>query len=113
MQLGLGLREKDALAGVQPWEPAGVGEGRKQAGKARKGARQEGWLRWEPRSSQGCNPPWEAVQSSGAVADANCSSSVHPLCLALLHGSVHTPALPKANVRKQRLFVTLFKPVCK
>ena len=84
--------------------------GRKQGGKARKGARQ---VRWEPRSAQGCSSPWEAVQSSGALADANCFSPVHPLCLALLHGFVHTPALPKANVRKQRLFVTLFKPMCK
>lgn len=81
--------------------------------KAKKGARQERCVRWEPRSVQGGSPPREAVQNSDALADANCFSPVHPLCLALLHGSVHTPALPKANVRKQRLFVTLFKPVCK
>lgn len=55
----------------------------------------------------------EPVRSSGALEDANCSSPAHPLCLALLHGSVHTPALLKANVTKQRLFVTLLKPVCK
>lgn len=54
--------------------------------------------------------PQEAVQRSGAVADANCSSPAHPLCSALLHGSVHTPALPTANASEQRLlFVILLK----
>lgn len=45
---GLGCGEEDALAGMQPWELAGAGEGRKQGGKARKGARQAQRVRWEP-----------------------------------------------------------------
>lgn len=35
-----------------------------------------------------------------------------PCSLPLLHGSVHAPVLPKANVSRQRLFVTLVKPAC-
>lgn len=65
--------------------------------------------------------PWLAAQkvrkgqkspAAGNGSGRQISAALFSFSLPFLHSSVHEPALPKAKVSRQRLFVTLIKPAC-
>lgn len=79
------------------------------------------WTSITTPQQEDCAPRPPLADSTGSEERAEKHSSrsgmqivptPFPCSLPLLHGSVHAPVLPKANVSRQRLFVTLVKPAC-